>query len=67
MKFTSLSTVNILEMMTDSENIITIKYDVMHRFQYAYLHLTLTHSKCQGQGYAPFDSKLLEKKIHFEG
>ena len=58
-KVEHILTANILNTVKDTKNIsITIKYDVIMGLRLAYLHLTVTNSK--GQGNANFDSEYLE-------
>ena len=47
--------------MTDSTNIAFVKHRKCRlAFRLTYLHLTLVHSKCQGQGYGHFDSQTVK-------
>ena len=60
-KVMHILTVNISEMVTNWAKItINNKQKVAYMaFQFAYLHLTLAHSKGQGLGHAHFNSKYL--------
>ena len=51
-----ISTVNISQTVTNRKNIaIANKYEVAYGISIGILHLTLDHSKGQGQGHAHFD------------
>ena len=55
-----ISIANFSQMVTDRTNtaIVNKSYKVL---TLAYLYLTLTHSKCQGQAHAHFDYGILAK------
>ena len=52
-----ISTVNVLQMLKDKETLVlSSNRNSSMGFQFAYLPLTLIHSKVQGQGHAYFAS-----------
>ena len=51
---------NILQMVTYEKNItIALKYEVIYSLSIVNLHLTLSHSKSEGNGHAKVDGEYL--------